>query len=220
MTIMRKRRRSKDLNINIDNKRRRKINLKSTSGLSFYEKESRVNGGLIMEIGTYVFWTVAMALLAFVFIYCFGIRTSVVGVSMQPTLYHGEEILIDRFSYFFSAPKSGDVVVFLPNGNENTHYYVKRVIGVPGDTVLIENGIIYVNEEFYEDKSLYDKIEDGGIAETGIVLGEDEFFVLGDNRNNSEDSRSSNIGVVRREYIIGKAWMHLKYGDQQLGLIK
>ncbi len=218
--LMRKRRRSKDLNINIDNKRRRKVNLKSTSGLSFYEKESRVNGGLIMEIGTYVFWTVAMALLAFVFIYCFGIRTSVVGVSMQPTLYHGEEILIDRFSYFFSAPKSGDVVVFLPNGNENTHYYVKRVIGVPGDTVLIENGIIYVNEEFYEDKSLYDKIEDGGIAETGIVLGEDEFFVLGDNRNNSEDSRSSNIGVVRREYIIGKAWMHLKYGDQQLGLIK
>lgn len=217
---MRKRRRSKDLNINIDNKRRRKVNLKSTSGLSFYEKESLVNGGLIMEIGTYVFWTVAMALLAFVFIYCFGIRTSVVGVSMQPTLYHGEEILIDRFSYFFSAPKSGDVVVFLPNGNENTHYYVKRVIGVPGDTVLIENGIIYVNEEFYEDKSLYDKIEDGGIAETGIVLGEDEFFVLGDNRNNSEDSRSSNIGVVRREYIIGKAWMHLKYGDQQLGLIK
>ena len=217
---MRKRRRSKDLNINIDNKRRRKVNLKSTSGLSFYEKESRVNGGLIMEIGTYVFWTVAMALLAFVFIYCFGIRTSVVGVSMQPTLYHGEEILIDRFSYFFSAPKSGDVVVFLPNGNENTHYYVKRVIGVPGDTVLIENGIIYVNEEFYEDKSLYDKIEDGGIAETGIVLDEDEFFVLGDNRNNSEDSRSSNIGVVRREYIIGKAWMHLKYGDQQLGLIK
>lgn len=218
--LMRKRRRSKDLNINIDNKRRRKVNLKSTSGLSFYEKESRVNGGLIMEIGTYVFWTVAMALLAFVFIYCFGIRTSVVGVSMQPTLYHGEEILIDRFSYFFSAPKSGDVVVFLPNGNENTHYYVKRVIGVPGDMVLIENGIIYVNEEFYEDKSLYDKIEDGGIAETGIVLGEDEFFVLGDNRNNSEDSRSSNIGVVRREYIIGKAWMHLKYGDQQLGLIK
>ncbi len=218
--LMRKRRRSKDLNINIDNKRRRRVNLKSTSGLSFYEKESRVNGGLIMEIGTYVFWTVAMALLAFVFIYCFGIRTSVVGVSMQPTLYHGEEILIDRFSYFFSAPKSGDVVVFLPNGNENTHYYVKRVIGVPGDTVLIENGIIYVNEEFYEDKSLYDKIEDGGIAETGIVLGEDEFFVLGDNRNNSEDSRSSNIGVVRREYIIGKAWMHLKYGDQQLGLIK
>lgn len=218
--LMRKRRRSKDLNINIDNKRRRKVNLKSTSGLSFYEKESRVNGGLIMEIGTYVFWTVAMALLAFVFIYCFGIRTSVVGVSMQPTLYHGEEILIDRFSYFFSAPKSGDVVVFLPNGNENTHYYVKRVIGVPGDTVLIENGIIYVNEEFYEDKSLYDKIEDGGIAEIGIVLGEDEFFVLGDNRNNSEDSRSSNIGVVRREYIIGKAWMHLKYGDQQLGLIK
>ena len=217
---MQKRRSRKDLNINIDNKRRRKVNLKSTSGLSFYEKESRVNGELIMEIGTYVFWTVAMALLAFVFIYCFGIRTSVVGVSMQPTLYHGEEILIDRFSYFFSAPKSGDVVVFLPNGNENTHYYVKRVIGVPGDTVLIENGIIYVNEEFYEDKSLYDKIEDGGIAETGIVLGEDEFFVLGDNRNNSEDSRSSNIGVVRREFIIGKAWMHLKYGDQQLGLIK
>jgi len=161
-----------------------------------------------------------MALLAFAFVYCFGIRTSVVGVSMQPTLYNGEEILIDRFTYFLSSPEREDVIVFLPNGNSNSHYYVKRVIGVPGDTVVIENGIIYVNGEFYEDSKVYDKIEDGGIAESGVTLGEDEFFVLGDNRNNSEDSRSSNVGVVRREYIIGKAWLHLKYGDEQIGLIK
>lgn len=188
--------------------------------LSFYQKESRFNLELLIGIGTYVFWTIAMVLLAFVFVYCFGIRTNVVGVSMQPTLYNGESIMIDRFSYFFKAPEADDVIVFLPNGNDNSHYYVKRVIGVPGDTVLIENGIIYVNDEFYEDKFVYDKIEDGGIAEIGITLGEDEFFVLGDNRNNSEDSRSSNIGVVKRDYIIGKAWMHLKYGDEQIGLIK
>lgn len=188
--------------------------------LSFYQKESKLNRFLVMEIASYVFWAVAMALLAFVFVYCFGIRTSVVGVSMQPTLYNGEEILIDRFSYFFKAPESNDVIVFLPNGNSNSHYYVKRVIGVPGDVITIKDGIIYVNDEFYEDIRVYDKIEDGGIAESGVVLGEDEFFVLGDNRNNSEDSRSSNIGVVKRDYIIGKAWLHLKYGEEQLGLIK
>lgn len=211
------------------NRNNRKINRKSVysdnwkrkrPSLSFYQRESKINRFLLIEIATYIFWTIAMALLAFVFIYCFGIRTSVVGVSMQPTLYNGEEILIDRFSYFFKAPEAGDVIVFLPNGNSNSHYYVKRVIGVPGDKVVIENGLIYVNDQFYEDKLIYDKIEDGGIAENGILLGEDEFFVLGDNRNNSEDSRSSNIGVVKRDYIIGRAWMHLKYGEEQLGLIK
>lgn len=161
-----------------------------------------------------------MMLIAFAAVFCFGIRTSVIGSSMEPTLANGQEILIDRFSYFFVSPGRGDVVVFLPNGNENSHYYVKRLIGLPGDTISIQDGYVMINGILYEEDGKYDKMEDGGIAETEITLGEDEYFVLGDNRNNSEDSRSSNVGIVMRSYMIGKAWFHMSSGDVHLGFIK
>lgn len=193
---------------------------KDRRGLSFYQKNSKVNKKLFTTIGEFIFLAFAAGLLAFVFVFCFGIKTSVIGSSMEPTLYSSEEIFINRFVYFMSDPNRGDVVVFLPNGNPNSHYFVKRVIGVPGDTVLIDNGIIYVNGEIYEENRFYDKIENPGIAENMITLMEDEYFVLGDNRNNSEDSRSSNIGMVRKEYIVGRAWFHLTSKRQNAGLIK
>lgn len=189
-------------------------------GLSFYKKEKKINKKLLKEIGQWVFWGAVMMLIAFAAVFCFGIRTSVIGISMEPTLSNGQEILIDRFSYFFVSPGRGDVVVFLPNGNENSHYYVKRVIGIPGDTISIQDGYVMINGILYEEDGEYDKMEDGGIAETEITLGEDEYFVLGDNRNNSEDSRSSNVGIVMRNYMIGKAWFHMSSGDVHLGFIK
>lgn len=179
-------------------------------------KDHRIAG----EIGSMLFWTLAMCFLAFVCVYLFGIRTSVIGVSMEPTLTNGQEIFIDRFSYFFVSPGRGDVIVFKPNGNDSSHYYVKRVIGVPGDTVEIRKGQIFLNGLLYVEDNTYDKIEDGGIAESEITLGEDEYFVLGDNRNNSEDSRSSNVGNVKRDYIMGKAWFHLSSADERMGFIK
>ncbi len=97
-------------------------------------------------------------------------------------------------------------MVFLPNGNEKAHYYVKRVIGVPGDTVQIKDGAVYVNGELFEEKVETAAILDAELASEKIVLEEDEYFVLGDNRNNSEDSRYANIGNVKKEYMIGKAW--------------
>ena len=97
-------------------------------------------------------------------------------------------------------------MVFLPNGNEKSHYYVKRVIGVPGDTVQILDGAVYVNGELFEEAVETAAILDAELAAEEIELAEDEYFVLGDNRNNSEDSRYANIGNVKKEYIIGKAW--------------
>lgn len=189
-------------------------------GLTFYKKEKKINKKLLKEIGQWIFWGAVMMLIAFAAVFCFGIRTSVIGGSMEPTLSNGQEILIDRFSYFFVSPGRGDVVVFLPNGNENSHYYVKRVIGLPGDTISIQDGYVMINGILYDEDGKYDKMEDGGIAETEIILGEDEYFVLGDNRNNSEDSRSSNVGIVMRNYMIGKAWFHMSSGDVHLGFIK
>ena len=189
-------------------------------GLSFYRKERKINKKLFKEIGQWIFWGAVMVLVAFVAVFCFGIRTSVIGMSMEPTLYNSQEILIDRFSYFIVGPQRGDVVVFLPNGNENSHYYVKRVIGIPGDTISIQDGQVMIDGLPYEEDGIYDKMESGGIAETAITLGEDEYFVLGDNRNSSEDSRSSNVGIVMRDYIIGRAWFHLSAGDVRPGFIK
>ncbi len=189
-------------------------------GLTFYNKEKKINKKLLQEIGQWVFWGAAMMLIAFVAVFCFGIRTSVIGISMEPTLSNGQEILIDRFSYFFVSPGRGDVVVFLPNGNENSHYYVKRVVGLPGDTISIQDGYVMIDGIVYEEDGNYDRMEDAGIAATEITLGEDEYFVLGDNRNNSEDSRSSNVGIVMRNYMIGKAWFHMSSGDVHMGFIK
>ncbi len=176
------------------------------SGLNFGKQKKKINMAVVKEVLT---WTVEIALtllLAFTFVYFVGLRTSVVGQSMAETLNSGDEILVNRFVYKVTNPKPNDIIVFLPNGNEKSHYYVKRVIAVPGDTVLIENGTVYVNGEAFDEEISVDSIEDAGLAEEEITLGTDEYFVLGDNRNNSEDSRYANIGNIKKEYIIGKAW--------------
>ncbi len=188
-------------------------------GLSFYEKKEKMKPGTWKEIFSYVFWIFTVTLVAFVLIIMFGMRTSVIGVSMEPTLYNSQEVFINKVSYLIFAPNRGDVVVFQPNGNENSHYYIKRVIGLPGETIQIRNGAVYIDGVLLEEYS-YDKIENGGLAETPYLLGEDEFFLLGDNRNNSEDSRSGNIGAVHRDYIIGSAWFCLAKEDVGIGFVK
>ena len=157
-------------------------------------------------------WTVEILItlmIAFTFVYFIGLRTSVVGQSMAETLNGGDEILVNRFIYKVTNPRPNDIIVFLPNGNEKSHYYVKRVVAVPGDTVLIEDGVLYVNGVMFDEKIEVASMEDGGLASEEITLGSDEFFVLGDNRNNSEDSRYANIGNIKKKHIIGKAWFRV-----------
>ena len=101
------------------------------------------------------------------------------------------------------------MIAFLPNGNEKSHYYVRRVVACPGDTIQIKEGVVYVNGEAYQEKITVASIEDAGVASEEIKLGTDEYFVLGDNRNNSEDSRYANIGNIKKEYIIGKVWFRV-----------
>ena len=189
-------------------------------GLTFYQKKKKLNSKVIKDVLEVLIGSVAAIFLAVVIIYSVGMRTSVIGDSMEPALWNGQEILINRIGYKLSTPKRGDVVVFLPNGNENSHYYVKRVIGLPGEKVLIENGNVYINGQLLDEDDTYDKISDAGIAQTELELGNDEYFVLGDNRNSSEDSRSGNIGPVNKDTIIGKAWFHMASGEDGIGLIE
>jgi len=187
-------------------------------GLSFYHRRKKVSSDTMKEVGNYIFGIVMAVFIAFFLVYSFGIRTSVIGVSMENTLYNGQTVLVNQIAYLLFPPKAGDVIVFLPNGNINTHYYIKRVVATPGDTVEFKDGRLYVNG-IMEENEVYDKVADPGIAEEPILVGVDEFFVLGDNRNNSEDSRSGNIGMVKRNQIEGKAWFHFTHGEEGIGLI-
>lgn len=189
-------------------------------GLSFYHKKKKISSTALREIAEWFFLVFTAILIAAVLVFSIGMRTSVIGVSMEPGLYNGQEILINHFLYKIVSPKRGDVIVFLPNGNQNTHYYVKRVVGLPGETVQIKDERLYINGVLAEEDEIYDKMADAGIAENEITLGSDEYFVLGDNRNNSEDSRSGNIGPIKRDNITGKAWFHMASAGNGMGFIK
>lgn len=188
--------------------------------LTFHQKKSIITPKLIKEIFSWILITVISTLLAFVFVLAFGMQVKVIGDSMEPLEANGQTVLVNRLVYKILSPKEGDIIVFLPNGNANSHYYIKRVVATPGDKVQIIDGSLYINGELSEeDDEKYDKMEDAGIAANEIKLGSGEFFVLGDNRNSSEDSRSANIGIVKSNMLIGKVWFKLKFGDTAGGFV-
>ncbi len=189
-------------------------------GLTFYEKKKRISREMIRDIFSTLFCCFAAVLVAFVLVFSMGMKISVIGVSMEPALYNGHEVLVNRFLYKILSPKRGDVIVFLPNGNPNSHYYLKRVVGLPGERIRITDGYVYINGELLEEDESFDIIADAGIAETELQLESDEYFVLGDNRNASEDSRSGNIGPVSKDTITGKAWFYLGDGLKDVGFVK
>lgn len=175
------------------------------SGLDFRRKRRKVDQGTIKKTAVWAVEIIIVIALAFSFVYCLGMSTRVAGNSMASTLKNGDKVLINRLVYQITEPKSNDVIAFYPNGNEKTHLYIKRVVGVPGDKVQIKDGEIYVNGKAFDQKDT-EPIENAGLAENEITLGEDEYFVLGDNRNSSEDSRYANIGNIKKSYIKGKVW--------------
>ena len=151
-------------------------------------------------------------------------RCIISGTSMENTLQNGESVLVSKLSYVFDEPDRFDIIIFYPNGKNNSksddyssedEYYVKRVIGLPGETVQIKDTRIYINGELLEESFGKDPyIEDGGMAEEPVTVGENEYFVLGDNRNVSYDSRF--IGMVKKEDIGAKVvlriWPLKKFG--------
>ena len=184
-------------------------NMRRRGGLNFNRRRRKFNMKLFKEVSLWIIEIAIVMTIAYVSVSYFGVKTSVVGSAMESTLNNGDHVLINRFVYMVSHPKQGDVIVFFPNGNEKSHYYIRRVMAVPGDKVIVKDGVLYVNDKAFEESSDVAAMEDAGIASEEIVLGEDEYFVLGDNRNNSEDSRYAHIGNVKSEYIVGRAWYRI-----------
>ena len=158
-----------------------------------------------------------VACITFLIIHFVGQRTVVNGVSMQPTLSDGDNLIVDKLSYRFHDPDRFDIIVF---PQEDGRYFIKRIIGLPGENVRIdEDGFIYINGENLQESYGKEVMRDPGLAKDGIQLGADEYFVLGDNRNNSEDSRFSDIGNISKKYIVGKVWFTVS-PKNKIGFIK
>lgn len=203
---MRKKRRHKTFQNKYRMEKKKKIFLKKIKNL-------------LPKVGIWSFQIFLVCLLAFVLVWYFGQRVSVVGDSMRPVLRNKDVVLVNRIVYSMSVPKRGDIVVFKPKGNENSHYYIKRIVGLPGETVEIVENRIFINGEKLEEDYKVSEIDDVGMVGKGLHLSKEEYFVLGDNRENSEDSRDPDVGSIKKEYIYGKAWVVVSLG-KQFGLIR
>lgn len=168
-------------------------------------------------LGWLVYFAVIIGLTYFIITFV-GQRTTVSGSSMETTLSDGDNLIVDKISYRFNEPERFDIIVFPYKHAEDT-YYIKRIIGMPGETIQIKSGNIYINDELLVEDYGTERMEASGIAAEPLLLAEDEYFVLGDNRNHSSDSRDPNVGVLKREDLIGRAWVRIWPFDE-FGVIK
>ncbi len=171
------------------------------------EKYRDPNLNIVQELLSLIVYIGVVILICFIIMNFVGGRVQVEGPSMQDTLYTGDNLWVDRVSYKFSDPKRFDVVVFpVADGS----YYIKRVIGLPGEKVqILPDGTILINDKALDEHYGKETIWDPGIAAQPFYLGKDEYFVLGDNRNDSHDSRASDIGNISKDDIFGKAVFRL-----------
>ncbi|NMB44279.1 MAG: signal peptidase I [Clostridiales bacterium] len=173
----------------------------------FESDQSKFNKKLLIEILIFLLQIGAVVFLAYLTVN-YGIeRTTVYEDSMNPTLVEDDSIIIDKFTYRLSDPKRFDVIVFLKTDKEHSYYNIKRIIGLPGETVQIKSDGIYINDKKIEEDIEVEDMDNFGLASEPILLDENEYFVLGDNRNKSEDSRFANVGNIIRDNILGKAWI-------------
>ncbi len=161
----------------------------------------------LRETIEYILYLVCVVIGCLLFIRFVAVRSVVDGHSMNDTLHDKDNLIVEKITYYIREPARYDVVVFRLKNDRKTHY-IKRIIGLPGETVQIIEGYVYINGEKLED-DIYckDLIEYGYTADQPITLGEDEYFCMGDNRNHSKDSRSVDVGPIKRSQFVGRAWI-------------
>ncbi|MEG1945833.1 MAG: signal peptidase I [Lachnospiraceae bacterium] len=171
------------------------------------------------ETISFVLYILAVFVITYLVIHYVGQRTQVSGTSMEYTLSDGDNLIVDKISYRFHNPERFDIIVFPFQHKEKT-YYIKRIIGLPGEKIQIgEDGTIYIDDQELSESYGREVIADPGIAKEAIVLGKGEYFVLGDNRNYSSDSRDPSVGIIKQKDIIGRAWVRI-FPFDRFGFIK
>ena len=170
----------------------------------------------VLSTSVYILFVLCAVYLVIHFV---GQRTQVLGSSMEPKLSSEDNLIVDKISYRFHDPERFDIIVF-PFRYEDNTFYIKRIIGLPGETVQIdEDGNIIIDGEILAEGYGKEVIESPGRAYEEIQLGDDEYFVMGDNRNSSVDSRDPSVGNIMRDEIIGRAWLRI-WPIDKFGLIK
>lgn len=184
-----------------------------------YDSGEERESSILRELGGWILYILIIIGLTYLIITFVGQRTRVSGSSMETTLHNGDNLIVDKLSYRFRDPKRYDIIVFPYKYEENT-YYIKRIIGMPGETLQIKDGYVYINgEQLTSDIYGNELIEDPQTAEDPVTLGEDEYFVMGDNRNHSMDSRDPSVGVLKKSDLMGRAWVRI-YPFNNVGVIR
>lgn len=181
--------------------------------------EKNAEKSIMKELFGWIIYILVVVGLTYLILTFVGQRTRVSGHSMETTLSDGDNLIVDKLSYRFKDPKRFDIIVF-PFKYEENVYYIKRIIGLPGEKIQVKDGCAYIDGEILES-DIYgaELMDNSGIAGEEITLGEDEYFVLGDNRNHSSDSRDPSVGVLTREDLLGKAWVRI-YPFDKMGVIR
>lgn len=183
------------------------------------KKEENRTKKILRELLSTSIYLLAVVCIAYLIVTYVGQRTQVSGASMETTLSNGDHLLVDKISYRFKDPERFDIIVF-PFQYDRETYYIKRIIGMPGETVQIDyDGNIYINDKILEEDYGKEVILNPGRASEPIVLGDDEYFVMGDNRNKSSDSREISVGNIHRSDIIGKAFIRI-WPLSEFGILK
>ena len=159
----------------------------------------------IRRITSWVVDIILAALLAFFLTWAFGTRVTMVGNSMDPLLSGGDSLMINRLKNRLTEPQRFDIAAYTLEGDDSV--YLKLVLGLPGETIQIKDGRVYVNNQLLEDERMAFSVPNAGIAEEPVVLGADEYFVSGRSPDASRDSRFSEVGNIRREQIMGTVWL-------------
>ena len=193
--------------------------MKAETEISTEKEDRKRSDGVYREVFEMIFYMVFVVVATLLVIRFVGQRTEVSGNSMENTLSDRDNLIVDKITYRFRDPKRYDIIVFPYKYKENT-FYIKRIIGLPGETVQItEEGDILIDGEVLEESYGKEVMKSPGIAADPILLGADEYFVLGDNRNASADSRDPSVGIISGEDIVGRAWLRI-WPLNKFGILK
>ena len=187
--------------------------------LSKKQKRAEKNKKTLIHVGIWLLGLLIVIALGVFAVRGFGIKTVIIDQSMNPTLQNEDVVLLNKLSNKIGSPKRMDVVAVRIGASENSPTYVRRIIGLPGETVQIKDGKVYIDDTELELTFNDAAIENAGVAEKGETLGDNEYFVLCDDYNNNrDDSRLDSIGTIDSDQILGKVWL-IRSPLSRLGLV-